>query len=125
MANGTLVVPQGTSLPKTIAVMDFLDEFVFQHTKPYTIAGPLPPEEESRRTNLVTKPGSVEVKDLRGFEGHLEITKNGFEIVHRPSIFSLKDSDDDSIQSYLVDVTTWLKQRLDAEHCYCYAYKVS
>lgn len=120
-----MLADEEETLPVTYGVLDFIEKTPFRQTKPYTIAGPLPAENECRRTNLVTSPRSIALRDVRGHEGLLDINGHGVEIVKLVPRAPLDTICDESAQEYLVSLAGWVQQRLGAAHCFCYAYKVA
>lgn len=120
-----MLADEAETLPVTYGVLDFIEKTPFRQTKPYTIAGPLPAENECQRTNLVTSPRSIALRDVRGHEGLLDINGHGVEIVKLVPRTPLDTICDESAQEYLVSLAGWVQQRLGAAHCFCYAYKVA
>lgn len=118
------LIPTDLHLPVTYGRIAFLDGEGYDKEKPYTIAGPLPHDQEPIRTNLRCSPREVPIRDLRGFESHLSIEKTGFEIVNLPAKADLDTVNEKSVEEYLLQITGWVEQRLNAHHVVCYAYKV-
>ncbi|KAJ2983127.1 hypothetical protein NQ176_g908 [Zarea fungicola] len=125
MAPPHRLISETLDLPVIIAELNFIDSDKFTEEKPYTIAGPLPLDKESRRTNLITAPQKVPIRDLRGHLDLLDIHKNGFEIVTQKPKNALDALPDHLLHEHLYANNQWLLQRLEAEHCFCYAYKVT
>lgn len=119
-----MLADEAETLPVTYGVLDFIEKTPFRQTKPYTIAGPLPAAYEGQRTNLVTSPRSIALRDVRGHEGLVDINEHGVEIVKLVPRTPLDTICDESAQEYLVHLAGWVQQRLGATHCFCYAYKV-
>lgn len=118
------LIAETLDLPVLFVELNFIDPEKFTEEKPYTIAGPLPSDKESRRTNLITAPQKVAIRDLRGHLDLLDIHKNGFEIVTQKPNYALGALSDHLLHEHLYANNIWLRQRLEAEHCFCYAYKV-
>ena len=124
MARRVELIKGESEFPLAIGTLDFIDKTWFETDKPYTIAGPLPAEHEQHRTNLVTAPCQVSIRDIRGHEDALDINTDGVEVLKRKSVVALAEIDDTTVHAYLTDLSDWLLERLAAQHCFCYAYKV-
>ena len=67
------LISEHLNLAISYAELPFLDGQAFKSEKPYTIAGPLPPSQESVCTNLQITSHEVRLRDLRNFEHQLDI----------------------------------------------------
>jgi hypothetical protein len=113
-------------LPKVTSSLSFLkDDPIYDQEKPYYCAGPLEPQQEMYRTNLAYSSMTIPFYDLRGFETQPEIEKNGFTFIEFPSKITFDGNDNESVREYMLETTALLKQKLAAEQCYCYSYRVS
>jgi hypothetical protein len=114
------LLPETVELPKTHVALPFIDRNVYSETKPYDISGPLESAQEHLRTNLKIDNHKVGVKDVRGFEHCLNINNTGFEFALCPTKCSFAE---EKIEAYLQETAEWVKQRLNATHSICFAYK--
>lgn len=115
------LLPEATELPRIHVALPFIDRDVYSETKPYDISGSLEPAQEHLRTNLKIAPHTVGVQDVRGFEQYLNVDKTGFEFARCPTKCSFAE---ETIEPYLQETAEWVKQRLNATHSICFAYKV-
>ncbi|KAF2191373.1 hypothetical protein K469DRAFT_746720 [Zopfia rhizophila CBS 207.26] len=120
------VIPPLASLEATTASLEFLTARPeYTEDKPYYISHPLPPEYESRRTNLKYERHTVSAYDIRGHEHLLNIERDGIQFIKLPSVveFSESSSDErDKIQQYLKETVCWAKDLLNANLCVAYSY---
>jgi hypothetical protein len=112
-------------LPKVTSSLSFLkDDPIYDEEKPYYCAGPLEPQQEMYRTNLTYFPTTIPFYDLRGFESQPDLEKNGFAFIRFPSEIAFDGNDNESVREYMLETTALLKEKLAAEKCYCYSYRV-
>jgi hypothetical protein len=112
-------------LPSTSCTLSFIKAEKYESIKPYFFSGPLPPDQETLRTNLeYTRRDDVSMLDLRGLEHVLDIQQHGFQFLKRPTAISTEKSEDEFIKSYMEETTLILKDQLNADIVLCYDYRV-
>jgi hypothetical protein len=80
-------LPPTESLKTTPASLAFLRRLpAFQSEKPYYISHSLPPEFESRRTNLEFEVHAIFPHNLKGHENSLSIEKDGIQFLDHESV---------------------------------------
>lgn len=117
----------GSSLPYVESNLRYLsDDDRYSSEKPYYFAGPLIPAEEHLRTNLSCTDAKVPIMDLRGYEHKISIEKQGFEFMNRQSnVHFIRGIDEPAkIHDYISETVALVKERLGAEDCVCYSYRV-
>lgn len=120
--------PIPSDLPRTTATVDFIEESRFADVKPYTIAvDELPKEYEDKRTNVVFKPGTINVADLRGYENRLHINDHLVQLVTKRSDWLENNGKDvaENVVSYIKETVDLIKDVTGAEKCICYSYRAS
>jgi hypothetical protein len=99
------------------------DDF-YNIEKPYYFSGELTPDESHRRTNQAFEEHNIVIQDIRNGEYHPTLTENGVEVIRHIPTEDLSRITDARIAAYLREITSFMKQRMNAEHCFCYSYKV-
>jgi hypothetical protein len=122
-------LPPSESLESTLASLAFFRAPPgFENEKPYYISHSLPPEYESRRTNLEYERHSIPVHGIRGHEHHLHIEKDGVQFITRQSEVEFNDTgpeEQEKVEAYLKETVKWARDLLNANFCVAYSYVVS
>ena len=112
-------------LPATAASFKYIkDSPVFQSEKPYFYQGPLEPDQERFRTNIVFETHDVLVKDLRSSVASLSFRRHGLQICSRPSQFTGRLDTQEGLTNYLNETNDMLRKEIGADVVICYDAKV-
>ncbi|THV52152.1 hypothetical protein BGAL_0087g00120 [Botrytis galanthina] len=125
IATTTALEDLAVNSPVSTCSFDYLQRTSLYDTeKPYYFSGPLEKEQESTRTNLTyTTHDNIEVRDLREVENQLKLEIHGFQLLSHRSSVDLADPDTDQLQRYLLEVSNFIKNQLNAEVVLCYNYR--
>jgi len=108
---------------KSLASFFSRDEF-FNDEKPYYFTGELTATEAHLRTNQAFEEHEITFQNLRDIHNQYTLEDHGVEFIHHRSNTDLGVISDNIIAAYLSEITSFVKQKLDAEYCFCYSYKV-
>jgi hypothetical protein len=94
----------------------------YETEKPYLSR--LPALTGFTRTNIVGQNRPVPIHEISGHEDLFKLDECGFEFVNIPGVFG-QWSDSSICATYMPLVRQWLKDHIDCEDVYIYAYSVS
>jgi hypothetical protein len=115
-------------LPETRSSLSYIKfSPKYETEKPYYYSGPLEPGEEGLRSNVEYETHDhIPICNLRGQEQHLSVEENGFELKCLPfhaDSNALKEGREE-LEAYINALSSWMKERFDAEIVLCYDYRV-
>lgn len=97
----------------------------YEKQKPYFFSGSLPPDEEMHRSNLEYEScPNVLLRDIRGYEDHLDIDRHGFQFIDRRLLSFMDCNTEEHVQEYMLGISEFAKSRFAAELVVCYDYNV-
>jgi hypothetical protein len=113
--------------PVITCSFDYLEKSArYDSEKPYYFSGPLDSDQEPARTNLAyTTHDNIQVRDLRGKEQKLKLEAHGFQLIAHTPKTDLTDPDEREVQNYLEEISSFIKDELNAELVLAYSYRVS
>jgi hypothetical protein len=99
---------------------------IHKHEKPYECEFSVSAVDSARRTNIETEEHEILVRDLRGFEQHFTLEKNGFEITkHDSSLTRAAFGSRIEIENkYLDECKSLVKKRFNAADVLILGYNV-
>lgn len=103
------------------------DSALYLKEKPCYYAGPLDPQQEHLRTNLLYhRQEDIVIPDLRVQEHRLTLDNDDFEFRRnvRLAEIDLSQRKDQAVKQYIEESVHWLKDVLTAELVVCYDYRV-
>jgi hypothetical protein len=94
--------------------------------KPYYLSISLEPGMEHLRTNMLFDSTTVVLSNVRQVVNQFSLDEHGLEFVELGDIAGAGDlGTDDVMADVQMEAITLVKQRLQAEHCQCYDYRVT
>lgn len=116
---------QKLDLPQARSQFAYLKRLsLYENQKPYYCSIELQPEELDQKTNLDYERKDAVVRDIRGWEHELDFERDGIQYILHPTSFILRTESRLDIEGYMKEHIDFFRQKLDAEKCICYSWRV-